>query len=286
MTFHGEQAIFVGEAAIRVQDLKRSTKFYKEILGFNVLAETERSVCFTADGKKPLLTIEQPDGIKPKEQNTTGLYHFALLLPERAHLAALVKHFADNGVRFGSSDHLVSEALYLNDPDGNGIEVYTDRSSSKWSWENGNVLMAVDPLDFEALLEDRKGEWNGLPEETVMGHIHLHVSELQKTEEFYVKGLGFDVVSRFGNQALFLSVENYHHHIGLNTWNGVGAPKPQKNTAGLSWFSLVFPTEEKRNEIISQIKLFGGEVSEDNNGFTTEDPSGNKIKLKIYPENG
>lgn len=279
--FHGEPAIYVGEVTIRVQDLKRSAAFYKEVLGFDVLSETAGSVRMTADGKKPLLTIDQPEGIQPKERMTTGLYHFAVLLPERSDLAAFVKHLSDHNIPFGASDHLVSEAIYLNDPDGNGIEVYIDRSSSKWIWEKGNVLMAVDPLDFEDLLGDTEDAWKRLPEETVMGHIHLHVAELERTEDFYIKGLGFDVVSRFGDQALFISTEHYHHHIGLNTWNGAGAPKPKENTAGLNWFSLVFPSEEKRNEVIAKVKLLGFEVEEENGVYITEDPSGNRIHLKI-----
>src|SRR5690606_31295268 len=148
----------------------------------------------TADGKTNILSLEQPSDVIPKQGRTTGLYHFALLLPEKKDLANIVVHLVENGIRFGSSDHLVSEALYLHDPDGNEIEIYIDRAPSDWSWSGEEVAMAVDPLDFERLLKNREDTWKGLPEETVMGHIHLHVSELVKTEEFYVKGLGFDVV--------------------------------------------------------------------------------------------
>lgn len=174
-------------------------------------------------------------------------------------------HFSEKGIRFGSSDHLVSEALYLHDPDGNEIEIYIDRNPSEWSWTDEEVAMAVDPLDFERLLKNRvPGEtWEGLPEDTLMGHIHLHVSELEKTEEFYVKGLGFDVVNRYGRQALFLSKDNYHHHIGVNTWNGVGAPKPAENSVGMESYTLVLPNEEAIKETVANLTKIGVSVTEE-----------------------
>lgn len=176
------------------------------------------------------------------------MYHFALLLPSRNDLARILRHFIQ--IRYplqGASDHLVSEAIYLADPDGNGIEIYSDRPSAAWNWENGEVEMATVPLDAENLLAEGDGEaWTGLPSNTLMGHIHLHVSELQKTEEFYIQGLGFNIVNRYGRQALFISTGGYHHHIGLNTWNGVGAPAPLENSVGLKRFSLVLPNKETR----------------------------------------
>jgi catechol 2,3-dioxygenase len=279
MNFHQEPLTFVGTVNLKVQNLERSLLFYKEVIGFKVLEQTERTASLTADGKTALLTLEQPEDIVPKSGRTTGLYHFAILLPTRADLANIVQHFADIGLRLGSSDHLVSEALYFSDTDGNGIEIYADRPASEWGWNNGQVNMAVDPLDFKDLLSVKRDHpWNGLPAETVMGHIHLHVSELSKTEEFYTKGLGFEVVSRFGNQALFISTGKYHHHIGLNTWNGVGAPPPAANSVGLESYTLVLPTEEKRKQIADQLKSIGAPVTED---FVTEDPSGNRILLEV-----
>ncbi|WP_421383528.1 VOC family protein [Bacillus salacetis] len=279
MNFHQEPLTFVGTVNLKVQNLERSLLFYKEVIGFKILEQTETTASLTADGKAPLLTIEQPGDIVPQTGRTTGLYHFAILLPTRADLANIVQYFAEIGLRLGSSDHLVSEALYFSDPDGNGIEIYADRPASEWDWNNGEVHMTVDPLDFKELLSiKREHPWNGLPTGTVMGHIHLHVSELPKTEEFYTKGLGFEVVSRFGNQALFISTGKYHHHIGLNTWNGVGAPPPAANSVGLQSYTLVLPSEEKRNEIVNQLKSIGAHVTED---FMTEDPSGNRILLKV-----
>ncbi|MBS4220960.1 VOC family protein [Bacillus sp. FJAT-49711] len=281
MNYHREPVTFVGQVNLKVQNFERSLAFYQEVIGFRAIEQTERSAKLTADGKTVLLTIQQPDNVVPKQGRTTGLYHFALLLPRRTDLAKIVQHFMEIGLRFGSSDHLVSEALYLSDPDGNGIEIYTDRDPSKWDWENGEVEMTVDLLNFVDLLSGGKQQsWKGLPVATVMGHIHLHVSELKKTEEFYIKGLGFEVVNRYGTQALFISDGKYHHHIGLNTWNGVGAPSPSLGSVGLESFTLILPDEEKRNRIITQLKSIGASVTEENGFIITSDPSGNRIFLE------
>jgi catechol 2,3-dioxygenase len=283
MGFHREPNTFISQLHLKVINLERSLAFYQEVLGLKVLKQTNQTVDLTADGKTVLVSIEQPDDVIPKQGRTTGLYHFALLLPTRADLGRLLKHFLQ--IRYplqGASDHLVSEAIYLADPDGNGIEVYADRPASNWSWSNGEVEMTTVALDAESLLaEGEGGEWDGLPAGTIMGHIHLHVSELQKTEEFYTKGLGFEVVTRYGGQALFISTGKYHHHIGLNTWNGVGAPPASENSAGMESYTMVFPNEEKRNQIITQLKQLGATFTEENGAFITADPSGNRIQLAV-----
>ena len=282
MNFHREPITFVGQVNLKVQNLERSLAFYREVIGFEVIEQTDSSANLTADGKTVLLSIQQSNNLIPKQGKTTGLYHYALLLPKRSDLAEIVQHFREIGLRFGSSDHLVSEALYLSDPDGNGIEIYIDREPSDWDWDNGEVAMAVDPLNFADLLSGGEQQrWKGLPAGTVMGHIHLHVSELVKTEEFYSKGLGFEVVNRYGEQALFISDGKYHHHIGLNTWNGVGAPAPSPNSVGLESFTIMFPNEEKKNKIIAQLKNIGASVTEENGLTIATDPSGNRIHLSV-----
>jgi catechol 2,3-dioxygenase len=282
MSFHQPPVTFVSQVNIKVQSLERSLTFYQEVIGFKVYEKTDKSAKLTADGKTVLLSLEQPSDVVPKRGRTTGLYHFALLLPDRVDLAKILKHFLQTGYPLqGASDHIVSEALYLADPDGNGIEIYTDRPASKWEWNDQHVVMATEALDAENLLaEGMEQNWNGLPAGTVMGHIHLHVAELVKTEEFYTKGLGFEVVSRYGPQALFISSGKYHHHIGLNTWNGVGAPTPPANSVGLDSFSLVLPDETSLKETVARLKEIGAQVSEENGMSIAVDPSGNRIELE------
>ncbi|MGE7186795.1 VOC family protein [Peribacillus sp. NPDC006672] len=278
--FHQKPVTFVGEVSINVLDLKNAITFYQDIIGLQVLKKTERQAVLTTDGKTPLLTLEQPADVTPKEGRTTGLYHFALLLPTRAALSNFLRHLLQTKYPFGAADHEVSEALYITDPDGNGIEVYSDRPSTDWRWADGEVAMGTDSLDGNDLLEESNGEWSALPAGTLMGHIHLHVSDLRKTEEFYMQGLGFTVVNRYGG-ALFTSTGGYHHHIGLNTWNGVGAPAPKENSVGLNWYTLVFPDEEARNKVMEQLKGIGAAVTEKEGFFAVTDPSGNEIHLVV-----
>ncbi|MDR4888284.1 VOC family protein [Fredinandcohnia sp. QZ13] len=273
---------FVGLVELKVTDLQRSLTFYQNIIGFKVLEQSDKKVLLTADGKTPLLSIEQPENITPKEPRRTGLYHFALLLPTREDLGKILYHLVQNNIRIGASDHAVSEALYLDDPDGNGIEIYRDRPDTEWEWMNGEVKMVTEPLDGQGVLATANGEkWTGLPEGTVMGHIHMHVSELAKTEEYYTKGLGFDVVCRYGGMALFISTGGYHHHIGLNTWNGVGASAPSDNSAGIKLFTLVLPNENDLQTTVDNLKQIGAYVQEEDGVVVTKDPSDNKIKLVV-----
>lgn len=281
MEFHQAPHTFVGQVDLKVESIERSLEFYQNIIGFQVLEQTADSALLTADGKTPLLSIEVPKNVVKKEPRTTGLYHFALLLPARSDLAKVIQHFIDLQYPIqGASDHLVSEALYLADPDGNGIEIYSDRPSATWKWNNDEVVMTTEALDIESILAEGNVEpWNGLPNGTLMGHIHLHVAEFEKIEEFYCKGLGFDIVTRYGRQALFISTGGYHHHIGLNTWNGVGASTPSGNSVGLKWFTLHFPNAEARKSVIERLQRLGVEVTEDDGTYLTKDPSGNGIRL-------
>ena len=278
--FHRKPVTYVGEVSINVLNLEDAIAFYEEIIGLQVLNKTERKAVLTTDGKTPLLTLEQPKDVTPKEGRTSGLYHFALLLPTRADLAIFLRHLLATQYRFGAADHDVSEALYITDPDGNGIEVYYDRPSSEWEWTDGEVKMVTEPLDGNGILAESDAAWSGLPAGTLMGHIHLHVANLQDTEEFYVSGLGFKVVTRYDG-ALFTSTGGYHHHIGLNIWNGTGAPAPKKNSVGLNWFTLVYADEDARNKVIEQLKEIGTDVSKTATGNVVTDPSGNEIHLVI-----
>lgn len=278
--FHQKPTVFVGEVNINVKNLESAVSFYQQMIGFQVLEKSHQRAVLTADGQTPLLTLEQPANVIAKEKRTTGLYHFAILLPSRADFAAFLRHLLQTGYPLGAADHYVSEALYLNDPDGNGIEVYRDRPSHEWTWKNGLVEMATEQLDVEAILAESNGQWSGLPAGTVMGHIHLHVADLPTVEEFYTNGLGFNVVSYYP-QAVFLSSGGYHHHIAINTWQGVGAKRPAQNSVGLNWFSILYPDAAARDAVVKKLQQLGAPVEEESAYYLTSDPSGNRIRLVV-----
>ncbi|RTR28457.1 VOC family protein [Robertmurraya yapensis] len=286
MTFHSTPNVYVNQVHLKVTDLVRSLTFYEEIIGLKVLSQTEKSAVLTADGKNPLVTIEDPDGVIPKEPRRTGLYHFALLLPNREDLAACLKHLVESGYPLqGASDHLVSEAIYLGDPDGNGIEIYADRTSEQWQWMNDSIEMDTVALDVQDLFSQWKGDvWQGLPAGTIMGHIHLHVADLREAERFYCEGLGFDIVTRYGGQALFISTGRYHHHIGLNTWNGLGAPAPSKSSAGLEHYTLLFPSDEERQKAVERLQKMNANIIVAQDRIQVKDPSGTQIILAVKKE--
>jgi len=281
MHFHEKPNTYVTNVEIKVSDLQRSLTYYQEVIGFKVLHQESHKATLTADGKTALLTIVQPETVEEKTRFTTGLYHFALLLPSRRDLANVISHFHKNGVYFGASDHDVSEALYLSDPDKNGIEIYADRPEDKWTWHSNQVHMVTEPLNIQSILAEGNDTWSGLPTGTVMGHIHLSVSNLTEAEEFYTRGLGFDIVTRYGTQALFISTGRYHHHIGLNTWYSENAPKLGEHQVGLKTFSLRLDNEQQVATMKENLRAIGAPVTDIAGGFQTEDPAGNKILLKF-----
>ncbi|WP_066073867.1 VOC family protein [Neobacillus soli] len=278
--FHQKPNIYVGEVNIKVKDLANAVTFYQNVIGFQVLEKSDRKAVLMTDGKTPLVTLEEPVDVIPKADRTSGLYHFALLLPTRADLSVFLRHMVQTGYPLGAADHYVSEALYITDPDGNGIEVYRDRPAAEWTWKNDLVEMATEQLDAQGILAESDAEWNGLPAGTVMGHIHLHVADLKNAEEFYTKGLGLNIVSYYP-QAAFLSTGGYHHHIAINTWQGVGAPTPPQNSVGLHWYTLVFPDEETRENVMKQLELLGAPIMAETDYYVTKDPSGNQIRLVV-----
>lgn len=281
MHFHEKPNTYVTNVEIKVSNLQRSLKYYQEVIGFKILATESKKATLTADGKTALLTLVQPDSVEEKTGLTTGLFHFALLLPTRRDLANIITHFHQKGIYYGASDHDVSEALYLQDPDENGIEIYIDRPEENWTWTSNQVHMVTEPLNIRAILMEAAGEWSGLPTNTIMGHIHLSVSNLDEAEEFYTKGLGFDIVTRYGTQALFISTGRYHHHIGLNTWHSKNAPKLGENQVGLKTYSLLLDNDNQATTLKENLRSIGAPVLEFEDGFQTEDPAGNTVLLKF-----
>lgn len=284
MTYHNKPATYVGHVEIRVENLDRALQFYHDVIGFNILERDSSRAKLTADGQTCILSIIEPVNVIPKQRRTTGLYHFAVLLPSRSDLAQMVIRLVEHGITIGASDHLVSEAIYFEDPDGNGIEIYADRDPSEWIWEGKEVSMASKPLDFDDLLKTKPEQpWIKLPKDTLIGHIHLHVSNLQKAEDFYTNGLGFGVVAIYGTEALFLSTSGYHHHIAVNTWNGVGAPPPPNNSVGLDHFTLVYPDQPALEKVVEGLKQNGLKVVPKNGRYLVADPSDNLVELSHAP---
>jgi catechol 2,3-dioxygenase len=204
----------------------------------------------TAEGR-PLVVLHGDPLAPRRPAGTTGLFHYALRLPTRADLGALVKRVQNAGYAFdGFGDHNVSEAAYLTDPEGNGIELYADRSRDVWHGVGGEVFMTTEPLDVPGLLMAASGPALLLPRGTTVGHIHLRVSWLEGSEEFYVGVLGLDVVTRSYPGALFTSAGGYHHHVGMNVWGGEGAPRPPDGSLGLVSFELVIPSDAVRSAFL------------------------------------
>jgi catechol 2,3-dioxygenase len=220
-----------------------------------------------------------------RPRRTTGLFHLAILLPDRLDLARALRRVARAGWSLsGASDHLVSEALYLSDPEGNGIEIYRDRPREQWSYADGELRMATLPLDLDGVIGELGTEEQGpevMSPQTRIGHIHLNVGDLDEAEAFYHGLLGFDVTVRGYPGALFLSSGGYHHHVGVNTWAGVGAPPPPPGSRGLRWFELLLDDEGRLPELERRLTDAGFEAERDEDAVHTTDPSANGVLLKL-----
>ena len=231
----------IGSVSLTVTDLERSVSFYRDVLGFKELVHKDSTSLLSADGGRALVYLHERRDAVAKPRRSTGLFHFAILVPSRAALGRSLRRLADRQWPLsGVADHLVSEALYLNDPDGLGIEIYRDRPRETWRTSNGEVAMATDPLDVQAVVAEPGAEmpWQGLDAGTVIGHVHLHVPRIEDGEAFFCGEIGFEATVRGYPGALFVSAGGYHHHLGMNTWVGVGAPSPPENAVGLRSFTI------------------------------------------------
>lgn len=234
----------VGAVGLIVSDLQRSLDFYGGVIGLDLLTQTGMSAQLGVGGEgRVLLELEQRPGVRPLRQRRLGLYHTGLLLPSRADLASFAEHLHRRGVRAASSDHLVSEALYLEDPDGLTIEVYADRERHLWPWQGEQLAVATLPLDVADLLATPHGLWQGIPRGSSMGHVHLYIGDLKMAERLYRHGLGLTVRTQGFPGALFLAAGGYHHHVGLNTWAGP-VPAASENDPRLSRWELQVPQNQ------------------------------------------
>jgi catechol 2,3-dioxygenase len=273
----------VGAVHLTVSDLARSLDYYRSAIGLRVLEEGAGRASLGTDGRELLALVEER-GARPAA-GYTGLYHFALVVPERAQLAAWLAHAARDRVPLvGLSDHFVSEALYLSDPDGHGIEIYRDRPREIWEGKVGTTLttMPLDVDDLLGLLDDPATEpFDGLPAGTAMGHVHLKVSSIPETIEFYRDVLGLDLTAQLGEQAAFLSAGGYHHHVGANTWESAGAPPPPPGTAGLRHATVVLPDEPARADLVAAVESAGLPVDDHDGEPLVRDPSGNALVVLV-----
>lgn len=274
--------IEIGLVQIRVSNLERSLAFYQNVVGLSVLRQSGREVEMTADGQNVLLILREIENAKVLRRNSVaGLYHFAILVPDRPSLGLVLRNLINSGIEVGQGDHLVSEALYIQDPDNNGIEIYRDRPKDTWKHDAvGHVVMTTDPVDVDGLLAASEGlPWNGLPAGTVIGHVHFHVGDLGKAKKFYIDLLGFELTAHYGDAAMFISAGGYHHHIGLNVWAGKGAPAAPTDAAGIDYFTLRLPNEEERTAVVERVREAGYTVVEENGVPAFKDPWNIGIRL-------
>jgi catechol 2,3-dioxygenase len=268
----------IGAVHLRIGDLSRSVRFYEAHVGMVVHSRDDRGARLGAGGPD-LLVLTQCEQA-PRVRGTTGLYHFAILVPTRTDLARALRRLIETEtVMQGAADHGVSEALYLADPDGNGIEIYRDRPRSEWPLVGGRLQMGADPLDFDGLLAGDATSGAGLARETTIGHVHLHVSRLEDAHRFYVDVLGFELMQRYGPSALFVAAGGYHHHIGLNTWAGVGAPPPPPGAIGLKHFDVVLPDEAAVADVRARLATANIASEPVDGGMLVRDPARNVLRF-------
>lgn len=284
-------ATAIGTVHLTVASLDRARAFYEQVIGLRSAEQPDGSVLLGgAAGWPPLLSLAGDSAASPRNPRETGLFHFAILVPTRRDLAVALVRLAQGGWRLeGASDHLVSEALYLSDPEGNGIEIYHDRDRSLWRREaDGQLAMATLPLDLDDLLGELEaappdGSSDALmPEATRIGHVHLQVAELDAIERFYAGLLGFDVMVRGYPGALFVAAGGYHHHIGLNTWNSRGGARPAAGSVGLQAYEIRLGAADAVDEALARVSAAGVATEAGPGGVTmVRDPSGNGILLTV-----
>lgn len=276
-------ATHVGAVRLQVADLARSVDYYTGVLGLRVArATTEAAWLAPHDDEQVLVEIHAMAGLRPvPRQGRLGLFHFAILVPDRAALGRFVRHIADRGVYAGSADHAVSEAVYLTDPDGLGIEVYADRPRESWRLAGRELHMTTEPLDLRGLVRAAgDASWTGLPAGTTMGHVHLHVGDLAAGAAFYHAALGLDQVVWSYPGALFLSAGGYHHHLGTNTWAGAAPPARDDEARLLDW-ALVLPDAPSRDAAVRSLSAAGFDAATDGDDVLARDPWGTAVRLRL-----
>ena len=279
----------MGPVTLDVADLAGMTAFYRDVITLEVISE-DGPVVTLGRGTTPVVILRHSPALKHAAPGSAGLFHTAILFPTQTALAAALASVAQKAPRrfTGSADHLVSQAFYLDDPEGNGIELYWDRDRSQWSWVHGQVEMAtlyLDPNDFlrehltpEALESPGAGD-------AVVGHVHLSVGDTASAKEFYVDRLGFDTTAQLGNQALFVSAGGYHHHMAMNVWNSRGAGR-RFPSLGLGQVDIDLPTPDDVGALTERMRHFGVAAADDGRTVSFEDPWANRIHVRVAGAEG
>jgi catechol 2,3-dioxygenase len=270
----------VGRVRLQVSDLDRATKFYGEVLGFRAVG-SDGHCTLTPQGDDTVIAelYEHRGARHVPPGGLLGLYHFAILLPDRAALGRMVRHLLNLGLQFGSADHAVSESIYLWDPDGLGIEIYADRPRASWRVQRRELVIGTEVLDLRSVVEAADGVWSGFPARTTVGHVHLSVGDLGWAREFYHAGLGLEAVVWSYPGALFLAAAGYHHHLGTNTW-AAGSPPAGTDDAKLLEWELVLPNQSDVEAATESLRAAGYGATEDGADRIIADPWGTLLRLR------
>jgi catechol 2,3-dioxygenase len=279
-TFASRTPLHIGAIALKVRDLDRLTGFYRDVLGLAVLDRGKDGAVLGAGGV-PFVHLEHRGDAKPDDTREAGLYHTAFLMPTRGDLARWILHVARNKVQLtGASDHAVSEAFYLDDPEGNGIEVYYDRPLETWEWTGDDLKITTDPLDVDDILREvpPAAAFPGAPDGFRIGHVHLRVGDVARSEAFYRDAVGLDVTRR-RHGASFMSSGRYHHHIAGNVWHSAGAGRRDEERAGLSWLALEAADAAAFETVKARLGSAGPPLAVTSSGIETADPWGTRIRI-------
>jgi catechol 2,3-dioxygenase len=279
----------LGRVQLQVSDLTRSLAFYQDVLGLHSIQRDASQAVLAADEDDiPLVELRERRGARPMpRRGALGLYHFAILLPDRPSLGRFLRHLGEIGARAGAGDHLVSESLYLQDPDNLGIEVYADRPRNSWRRVDRELMMATDPLDTAGLLEAAGSiRWKAMPGGTTIGHLHLHVGDLEQASAFYSDGIGLDRTVWHYPGALFMAAGGYHHHLGTNTWAGVGATPALEQDARLLEWTIVLPDTTAITDLAASLTSSGHPVRSEGESaarseLVTRDPWGTQLRVRV-----
>lgn len=278
--------VHMGAVGIIVRDLDLLTAYYHDLLGLTVLEQTRQIAVLGVQGARLLELTHSADALSddPRE---AGLYHTAFLMPTRADLSRWILHVAKSRIPItGASDHDVSEAIYLDDPEGNGVEVYSDRPSDQWRREGKEIFQKTEPLDIEAIVREADpatAVYRNAPGGMRIGHIHLRVGNTSQAEQFYCGALGLRVTRRRAG-ATFMSSGSYHHHVGANVWHSDGAGLRSGKRTGLDWFSMEVNDLQRLEDIRKRLAMFGGKIVPiAGGGFATTDPWGTRIRFALMP---